>query len=133
MTDQPTDRPTNRPTDKAGCRVACTRLKNTSPSRFSPFQSSSLWYKVNKNVAFLREKKSKISCMALISRRKKDFNGKNFTLFSRVHTTLHPALSVRPSVRLSVGPSVRRSVCPSVGLSVTLYFFCNKASTLRSF
>ena len=30
--------------------------------------------------------------------------------FSRVHATLQPALSVRPSVRRSVGPSVRRSV-----------------------
>ena len=34
-------------------------------------------------------------------------------LFSHVHATLQPALSVRPSVRLSVRPSVRRSVRPS--------------------
>ena len=53
----------------------------------------------------------------------------DISTFSRVHATLHPALSVRPLVRPSVGPSVR----PSVGPSVTLYFFCNKASTLRSF
>ena len=28
----PTDRPTDRPTDGAGCRVACTRLKNNKPN-----------------------------------------------------------------------------------------------------
>ena len=42
------------------------------------------------------------------------------SVFSRVHATLQPALSVR---RRSVGLSVRRSVGPSVRPSVTLYFF----------
>ena len=41
------------------------------------------------------------------------------TVFSRVHASLQPALSVRPSVRSSVRPSVRSSVGPSVSPSVT--------------
>ena len=46
-----------------------------------------------------------------------DYAALQMSLFSRVHATLHPALSVRrsvgPSVRRSVGPSVRPSVRPS--------------------
>ena len=57
-----------------------------------------------------------------------------FFLFSRVHATLQPALSVRrsvrPSVRPSVGPSVRRSVRRSVRHTL---LFCTITSTLRSF
>ena len=42
-----------------------------------------------------------------------EISGIAFMIFSRVHTTLHPALSVRPSV----GPSVRPS-------RFTFLFFC---------
>ena len=41
-------------------------------------------------------------------------------LFSRVHATLQPALSVRPSV----GPSVRWSVRPSVRHTLLFLGFC---------
>ena len=40
-------------------------------------------------------------------------------LFSRVHATLQPALSIRPSVGWSVG----RSVCRSVGPSHFYFFY----------
>ena len=46
----------------------------------------------------------------------------DFSLFSRVHATLQPALSVRRSVRRSVRWSVRHTL-----------LFCTITSTLRSF
>ena len=108
-----TNRPTNQPTDgrmdKAGCRVACTQLKSIPEKHgfdflIRKFQNSSGWlcpdeiYKV-----------SKFENSHLFGAKQNSLWQKFFKLWffkDRMHATLQPALSVRPSVSLSVGRSV---------------------------
>ena len=88
VTDGRTDLPTDLPTNTTSCRVAWPLLKTRPDIR----QSSRGRYGESSN-----------------AKTRGYHDASTISFFSRVHATLHPALSVC----WSVGPAVRQSVGPS--------------------